>query len=239
MLAFKNMHLTVYKRDNGEGMVALEAREPAVEVKSSDDGIRYLSFYMRLQEFEDLMDGKASSLTDISHNVRRMGELYTFYDLEFGAPHTFGAMKAPYVNIMLPHYVTRILRRAVRMTLRHCEPGGERKSVEVSVLNRERWLRQYGQGTGKVEIDVASPEGAAFFTECRTHGGETFTRCIENLKAIARNTTYRHTDVGTVKLSKDWDGFYFRIITPRGSCSLNGGVINHGRDGEHSWSTHT
>ncbi len=235
MLAFKNMHLTVYKRNNGEGMVALEAQEPREE----GEGVKYLSFYFTLDEFNGLFTGKLGSCNDIGHNVRSMGgEVFTFYDMEFSS-QSRGVMKVPFVNVNIPRYVSRVLMRVVRMTLRHCEPDGKRKRVELSHANRERWLRQYGQGTGKVEIDVTSPESAAFFTDCRTHGGETFTRCIEGLKNIARNTTYRHTDVGTVKLSKDWDGFYFKIITPRGSCTLNGGVINHGRDGGHDWSTHT
>jgi hypothetical protein len=234
MITFKRMSLEVYKRANGEGMIALHASEPLV----GTEGIRYLSFYFTHEEFSGVLVGRLSGCSDCSHNLRRFGELYTFYDMEFSR-HVRGVMHVPFVNVSIPRYVAKILDRVVRMALRGCEPDGGRITVELSFATRERWMRQYGQGTGKVNVDVSDEKSAAFFTEMCTHGGETFARCIENLKDIARNTTYRHTDVGTVKLFKDYDGFYFCIITPRGSQGLNGGVINHGRDGKYDWSTHT
>ena len=258
MLTFKDMRLEVYRRANGEGMVALLAENPTVGTEADEAdrlawdegrygcntaGIRYLSFYFTHEEFTGLLTGKLSGCNDCSHNVRAFGELLTFYDLEFSR-ETRGRVTVPFVNLHIPHYVGKFLVRAVQHTLAKCVPDGDRITFSIPWATRERWMRLYGQGTGSVVLDVVDgyPKIDAvrdFYAECEQKGGETFARCVENLKAIGLNSTYRHTDTATVKLSKDLDGWYFRILRPDGRCTLNGGVVNHGRDGKHDWSTHT
>lgn len=232
MLTFCEMHLTVFRRESGEEMVAFNASKPTVP---EDGGLSYLSFYMTGEEFTGLLTGKINAVNDLGHNVRRSGELYTFFDLDFPS-RSAGVMKVPYANVQIAHYTARILVRAVRLAWRKAEPGGERIRIELPYHVRGRWALRYGQGTGKVEVDHGD---RAFYDECGAIGGESFERCMANLRAIAQNQTYRATDTAKVVLRKDWDGFYFRILSPRGQCVLNGGVINHGRDGAPSWSTHT
>ena len=247
MNVFKEMHLTVYRRaadklhSDGEGMVVVNAGDPLVgdtdpKKYSSEVGIQYLSFFMTLDEFVGLMEGRISGCNDIGHNVRAFGDSFTFFDMEFSREQR-GVLRVPFVTIQIPRYVRRILLRAVRSTLRKCDPDGDRLRVELPLPLRERWARQYGCGTGKVEVDVGG--SGAFFSECSAKGGETFSRSVEHLKQIALNGTARHTDLGKVHVSKDWDGFYFRIMSPSGRCTMNGGIINHGKGGEQSWSLHT
>lgn len=254
MKNFQEMHLTVYRRGvtnahpEGEGMVAWYAHGPLVgdtdERKyASEVGLQSLSFFMTLDEFEGLMDGRLTGCNDIGHNVRACGDAFTFFDMEF--PHDArGVLRVPYVTLSVPYYVRRLLKRVVRMTLRRCAPDGDRLTVKLSPDNRERWARQYGPGTGEVAIDVVdrTEDGLcrAFWEACGTLGGETWERSVDQLRRIAQNGTARHTDVGTVRISKDWDGFYFQILDPSGRRTMNGGLINHGRDGAApSWSLHT
>lgn len=238
MQTFREMHLEVYRRENREAMVSLHAEGVTVgdpDARSSEAGIHYLSFYFTHREFTGVMRGELSGCNDIGHNLRACGEMLTFFDMDFPSSAR-GVMRVPYVNLHVPFHVRRILLRAVNMTLRRCEPGGERLRVGIPFDLRGRWSKQYGQGTGRVEWDV---HGKEFFDECQRDGGATFKRCMDSLHAVGRNGTFRHTDVARVCLSKDADGFYFRVFDAKGNCRLNGGVINHGRDGAHEWSTHT
>ena len=236
MLTFKHFKFTVYKRENGEGMVVLDAHNDRDEPRR--EGINYLSFYFTHKEFTDLFEGRTSSCNDCGHNVRRVSEIFTFYDMDFPSAPS-GVMHIPFVNLTIPAHVQGILLRVVKARLRACQPGGERLDVVLPMAARERWLRRYGQGRGRVELNI--PEGhKIFFDACATNDTSgTFARCMDTLNRIAANATWRWTDVATVQLTKDWDGFYFRILRPDGRCTLNGGVINHGRDGKHDWSTHT
>lgn len=209
-------------------------------------GINFLSFYMAETEFNGLFTGKLGACNDIGHNLRASGEHWTFFDLEFPR-ETRGVAQVPYVVVNFPHYVQKILHRAVRLALCQCDrdPEPERENrvvIEIPWSVRERWMRRYGNSKGQVQIDV-SPSASEFLRECATKAADlndtTFVRCMEHLDAIARNTTYKSDEVGVVKLSKDMDGFYFEIYTPKGRRTLNGGVINHGRDGKVDWSLHT
>ena len=246
MRAFRHMHLEVFRHEKGDGMVALYARDPTIGdfytpmtigYPYKDTGLSGLSIYFSEEEFFGLLDGKIHAHNDCAHNVRRFCELYTFFDMEYSAKNS-GVMQVPFVNMQIPHYVARILKRAVKATLKRCEPGGERLQVDLPWATRDRWMRHYGQATGKVAIEVDERCRDAFDTAVAAHD-ESFDRCIDNLQRIAKNGTYRHTETGTVKLFHDHAGFYFCILAPDGRRTLNGGVINHGRDGKQDWSTHT
>jgi len=249
MLTFRDMRLTVYKRDSGLGMVALEARDPTVgnpESPTSEAGIRCLSFYFTLSEFEGLLRGRLSGCNDLGHNVRRIGECYTFYDMEFSTKAR-GVMHVPFVNLQIPHHVGLILLRAVCMVLRHCKPEGNgnydpRREIVLSYATRDRWMRVYGQGTGEARLEFRSQDAADLYDFCLDKGGKPFKERIEQLLQIAKNGTWKRGEVGTVTLCgalHDPSGFDFGIYLPNGKMSMNGGLINHSRDGGHDWSIHT
>lgn len=240
MLTFRELSLEVHRRDTGEGIVAIYSRGPLVgdpDAYSCEAGIRGLSFYCTEADFVALLTGKVDSLSDGYHGVRRFVESYTFFDMEFPR-ESRGVLPLPYVRLEIPNAVARVLVRAVRMTLRRCVPNGDRLRVEIPFETRERWVRQYGQGTGEVRFEIPEDQQARY-RECAATGGPSFKNCIENLERIALNNTWRHTDVSTVYLSKDRNGWYFCIYSPKGARRMNGGVINHGSDGNQDWSTHT
>lgn len=241
MITFRELSLEVHKRDTGEGVVAIYSRDPLVgdpHAYSSEAGISGLSFYCTEADFVGLLTGKIDSLTDGYHGVRRFCEDYTFINMEFPR-ESRGVAKVPFVRLNIPHQVARVLVRAVRMTLKGCVPDADRKKIEIPLATRERWMRQYGQATGKVRFEIPEDQHA-YYTRCAVTGGESFANCIDNLERYACNSTWRHTDTSVVRLSKDRNGWYFCIFTPKGNRTLNGGVINHGAaEGDQNWSTHT
>jgi hypothetical protein len=246
MTEFKFMYLSAYTTYRGRGdhrvierMVSIHADDGRDAERT--DGMNYVSFFMTEEEFTGVMKGEIGAVTDIGHNLRVDGERFTFFDLDLGYRHeTRGIMRVPYVIMMVPYHVRKILLRAVQRTWNRCLPDGDRLRIDIPLATRERWLSKYGQGKGEVLIDLVNGEKTKeFFDECQAAGGKTFSDCIDRLVAIARNTTFKNNERGVVKLFKDWDGFYFNILGPDGHSRMNGGVINHGRDGTHDWSTHT
>lgn len=239
MLTFKEMKLQVFRRENGDGMIALFA-DKRMDLKDDDRhnnkvaGLKYLSFFMTYEEFTGLFSGKLGSVNDIGHNVRRNGEMFTFYDLDFST-HTYGNMIVPFVVLDIPFHICSILLKRVDEMLSTCENGGERKDIDLSYEERKQWMDTYGQGKGEITIDISSSSTLEAYTERLMQGSESFYKNVEQLGNIARNTTYKSDDVGVVQLSKDWDGFYFRILTPEGKCTMNGGIVLHGD----TWSIHT
>ena len=253
MKTFKSFSISAYKTEDSRGkctrsMVVLNARGPLVgdpdtSKSSTETGLQYLSFFMTIYEFNDLMDGRVSSLTDCSHNVRSIGSNFMFYDMEY-ARDARGVLQIPYACIDIPSQVCKILKRAVRMLLRNCpdeSASRDRPEFHISMENRERWSRQYGIGKGKVEV-VAEPETIAYVEKCKAEGDKTFLHSLETVTRIARNTTSKHTESGKLHMSKysRHDGeINWCAYTPQGVFRMNGGIIDHGKDGNHDWSVHT
>lgn len=131
----------------------------------------------------------------------------------------------------------RILRRAVDAAVKRCEPNGERIKIDLPFELRERWERQYGQGKGQIEYR-SDDETLSYINECEAN--EKFSRCIESVRAIARNVTYRHVDKAMIQISKYYTGreFSWCVYSPSGKFVMNGGIINHSAEGQ-DWSVHT
>jgi hypothetical protein len=265
MIDFQNMHLSVFRSKRGknaagedviEGMVSLHARDhvdgdaPRESEYGRSLGLNYLSFYFTQKEFEDIFQQRTFSANDIGHNVRAAGEHWTFYDLEFSAKAR-GMLQVPFVVVEIPYIVQRILLRMVRRAWAKCVPDGDRIEIVLPMVTRQRWLKTYGCGKGEAKLKfrewedrVTTSAGEqvtktqAFMLECEAAAGEKFKERVESLLTIARNQTIKRSETAHVEISKDWDGFYFQILRPDGKRTMNGGLINHGRDGQHDWSIH-
>lgn len=240
MLTFQEMYLEVYKNSR-QGMVALYAKVPLVgdldpEKYADEVGLKFLSFYMTETEFLGLMDGSVSGCNDIGHNVRAVGDSFTFFDMDFSSKDR-GVMSVPFARVEFPYHVRRVLARAVKATLKRCVPDGDRVQIEIPLALRERWVRQYGYGKGQVVID-ADEKTLARVAECSA-ASEDFKQKLDHVKRISQNSTMRHTDRAKFYIRTDGDDFYWSAHTPAGHRRMNGGIIDHGRDGETSWSVYT
>jgi hypothetical protein len=205
------------------------------------EGLGYLSFFFTGQEFSEVCEQRRNSVNDIGHNLRACGEGWTFYDLDFTCEDR-GVMQVPFVRLTVPYYVQKVLLRVVKSAWEKCIPDEKRITIDLSLARRERWLKVYGQGHGSVKLDFGgykSEEVQAYFDKCKIEGGDSFARCAETVEAIARNTTFAADEVAKVHVRSDSDGFYWEAHTPKGQRTMNGGIINHGRDGSHDWSVHT
>lgn len=204
------------------------------DIADDDGGLRRISFYFLRKEFEAFVSGERDSFQDISHHLHTFGECCTFYDMEIPMDAR-GIMKVPYYRMNIPFFMRNLMLRIAKR-IWAADPD-ERIEVRFSPERLARIERLYGIGKGQSKLDM-QPETEAFFGECMEKGGN-FKDMIDRLLVIAQNTTTSFYQTGRVELSKDWDGFLFQIITPKGNRSMHGGVINHGRDGKVDWSIHT
>lgn len=250
MLTFAEMSLTVFKYVSCKRTyetVVWNARKPLVgdcdETKyPSETGMQSLSFYMSKTDFEDLMLGRQSAAVDCStHLSIPYGGCFLF--TTFDLPHNArGVARVPYVQICLPPDVRRILVRAVRMTMPRAQVDGPRLEIPIPRALRERWDRQYGQGKGRIEV-VMEEDTRAYLAECLEQPEDTrFRQCWEGVQNIARNSTWRWNETAHIQLHKYHRGgeFSWAVYNPKGSFIMNGGIIDHGKDGgKPDWSTHT
>jgi len=239
MLHFKSMAFKIFKREDGEGVAILEMRDPIVKV---DGALDYVSFYFTHKELVSLFNRDRDIVTDLAHTCRSYGEILTFYDMPLEASPN-GHCNVPYVNVAIPRYVQRVLLRAISRVLARCVPGGERFLFDIPLARRESWAKAYGQATGFVSVVMDDVTAKEYDTSvlrdlCAQRDGR-FSERIEHLRTIARNSTYSNRETAKIRLSRDGDGFFFQIVTPKGLTTLNGGVINHGTNASPDWSIHT
>jgi hypothetical protein len=218
-------------------------------------GLRHVWFVLTRKELEKLIAGEIDTTSDGYHTVLVYGDRWTFYDFELPL-NKAGSFECKYLAVDLPRVFMRAVQRLARKTwglmkaARDADPRGEHTydrptsvRLDMTPAHVERALRLYGQGHGEVIFDFGDykpEETAAFMRECRAHGGSTFSDSLFRVQTIARNSTWSVFQRATVRMSKDWDGFYWEARTPRGRRIMNGGIVNHGaRDGGHNWSVHT
>lgn len=191
-------------------------------------------------ELRAALDGETTCVTDLSHVCKiDLGSLWTFFDVPCPAQGA-GEFTTRYHRVELTHELRAELRAAIeqneRQWLRQPERDyGGRDDVELDVSYRLPEWRTWHQGAGKAEFDCGddplTADKLAFWLE-----DESFARCADRLLAIARNQTYKPSDVGVCKLrwNENWQEFSFFV------GGLHGGIINHGKGKDKAdWSTHT
>jgi hypothetical protein len=218
-------------------------------------GLRYVWFVLTRKELERLVAGEIDTASDGNHKVLVYGDRWTFYDFELPTREA-GTFECKYLAVDLPRVFMRSVQRLARKTwglmkaARDADPRGEHTydrptsvRLDMSPEHIERVLRLYGQGHGEVVFDFGdykAEETSAFLDECKRNGGKTFNDSLDRVQCIARNSTWSVFQRAKVRMSKDWDGFYWEARTPSGRRLMNGGIVNHGaRDGVQDWSVHT
>jgi hypothetical protein len=226
--------LTLSAYADGRRMCRISAE--LKDLKDNERGLRSLSFVFTEQELEQFAAYEAA-LSDITHQLRIWGDSCLFFD--FGLPvYGRGVAEVPYYSATIPRFVRRILLRCARRLWTRASEGGAEGRLVLDERRLRCWSGRYGTGTGQVVVAANEPTRDQL-TRRLLEPATNLHLCIRQLKQIARNTTCAHFQTGTLELSKDWDGFFFRILSPRRRVTLVGGVVDHGRGNGPSWSIHT
>jgi len=249
MRAFSKLYFEI-KGDASSDWLTIRGERP-----EGAPGLRHVWFVLTRKELEKLVAGETDTASDGYHKVAVYGDRWTFYDFELPTREA-GTFECKYLAVDMPRTFMRAVQRLARKTwglmkaARDADPRGERTydrpsciTLDMTPAHVERALRLYGQGHGEVVLDFGdykAEETSAFLDECKRNGGKTFNDSLDRVRTIARNSTWSVFQRAKVRVSKDWDGFYWEARTPGGRRIMNGGIVNHGaRDGGHDWSVHT
>lgn len=201
-------------------------------------GLSHLWFvFERNTEWYGFVSGKQSAFEDGYHKLFGFGELCTFLDFE-PPNHMAGRTSVPYVRMMFPMHVRHMLDRLVKRRSYDLAEHDARASIDLPLSTRKRWMRQYGQATGRVEWRLQMQDKERLH---RDFLDPSFFRCLENVRRIAANTTRAWWEVAAVSFTTDGPGgYYWAAYNPRGGMIMNGGIIDHSHgNSESSWSIHT
>lgn len=248
-------------RDYPENHVYYMSKDAREEEESK--GLYNISFYMTREEFTAIVEGRSESVTDITHNLRAVGELWTFYDLDFSTKNA-GLMRVPFVNVSFPEFCQRVILKAARQIWKaskeHFEgfkasyPKGlsyeqtdiiqARHEIKLSQTRRDNWDRLYGCGKGNVEViaDEKTLDSIHNDTTESYEGERNFADMFGRLRTIALNNTNAFFQTAKLRIYKEYGGksYGWAAYRPNGNCTLNGGLVDYSREeGKHDWSIHT
>lgn len=236
MDSFTNFSLNIYSDKTSEG--AFIEANISNGSKSSSNALERISFYFTRKEFENLLEGKVSSVNDIVHNLRCFGDEWLFYDINFPET-TCGTMTVPYRRVIVPTIIQKLMLRVARMTwtefASNAKDWKQTKTFDLSSDTRKRWIKMYGHGKGEVTLDI--PEGLSYRIESDRDDVD-FERSLQHIIKIAKNTTHAYFDRARVTLSADGNSYYWVAYGPNGRAVMNGGLINHGTEAP-DWKIHT
>lgn len=245
MEGLENFRFQVW-RDGQTDMCAFRAEMP------ESQGLKYLWFVMNQEELRVIVSNSMASAVDGYHNLRVMGDLWTFYDLELPIEPGGGTLPGKYYNMIVPRFFARMLWRMAKKVWGPNLGNVEREPVEkveftFSKEYQARISRLYGQGKGQVKLQ-ASKETETSVLNLVTESCQ-FAEQYARLCNIAQNSTRGFHQTAILKMESynevrgrlsKVDEFYWCAFSHNGSRLMNGGLINHGaKDGKHDWSIHT
>lgn len=226
---------------SGQATDALRER-CCISWKAPEDaeGMKGVNFYFSRPEIESLVSGKTYTAADGYYKLELCGDLWTFYHFELPS-RSEGEAKVPYRRVTLPRFVIEMLLRQARKiwAAQATVPYDDqyrlpRVEIELTAKQRERYVRMYGQATGRVNVDVDERASESFARDSAE--SKVFAERIEYLSRIAKNTTYAYCDTAVLKVFKDGDSYFWNALTPSGRSTLHGGLI---RREAGDWSVHT
>lgn len=228
----------------------------SIHAERSDDGKpgkKSVWFVLYRNELEAILRGDRDCATDGYHKLQVYGDSWFFYDQELPSAET-GEMKCPFWNLELPRTFMKAILRLARktwgfMAQARAEPKNDRRydrpenvTVHVSGEEYARVCRLYGQGKGIARL-VLDDTSADFLMSCAfdaaDKGDRSLAQGFNRILQIAKNTTRGFHQTASVRLSKDYNGFFWNALTPSGKSTMHGGLINHGKEGSHDWALHT
>lgn len=195
-------------------------------------------FLLSTRDIGDVLSGRVQSVNDIAHNARVFGDQWTFYDLDFPAKRS-GEMTIKFESVTIPRLFLRAVHKWALKVLPTLDDQHYEHRITLSKERRRRIVENLSRSTGEAVVDMNESATKLMEAWLKTEAGNLLER-VEYLKVIAKNNTSCRWEKATVHLSKDWDGFYFDIRNSRGHRVMNGGIVNHAKDGERpNWSIHT
>lgn len=244
MLTFETMTIKV-RRSDKDTMLDFHFESPPAEGQADyERPMRY--FTLTLDEFEQVVKG--GIVRDGYRRVeQQFGYAWLIYNVSnvSGSTKSQGKVEVEFYCCQIPHFAQRVLLRYFKWLAKPLGFGVARTDREVVIYlskqRRERWLRLYGCAKGKLEFKLCGDVTENFLAECLAQdpdGKGRLQENVESVKRIALNSTQAFWETATLKLAKDWDGFYWEAYRPSGHRIMNGGIINHGKD-RPDWSIHT
>lgn len=205
------------------------------KVPDKHQGLSYISFYMADAEFASICNYNNAMVSDIGHKLESYGDLLRFYDMEWPAEKS-GQMTVRFYSADFPVFARKMLLKIARRVWKYGPQDETRTVLDIDSKRFARWNKLYSVGSGKVEL-VMDDVTKNYFEERLSEPGNDLRKQVDTLLSIGKNGTYRFWHTGKVRLSKDSDDFYFRIISPNGGPILNGGIVFH--RSSKNWSIHT
>jgi hypothetical protein len=248
MLTFETVTLKLRRSESMDNqiMIDLHCESPAPE--GEPDYHRPMWYCtLTLDEFRALVTKGTIASDGYRRIEQHFGYAILFYNVGSITGSTKGQGKAEveFYKMEIPHFVQRVLLRYLTWITKPlgfgCDHVHDQLVIKLSKERRERWLRLYGAAKGKLEFKVCGDVTETFLAKCLAEdpdGKGRLAQNVEHVKQIALNSTQAFWETATLKLAKDWDGFYWEAYRPSGARIMNGGIINHGKD-KPDWSIHT
>jgi hypothetical protein len=264
MLWLKNFRFEIYT----EGPKSADMFVIKGEQEEGAPGFRYLWFVLTRAEIEDLVRGKTSTAEDGYHKLFVSGDAWTFYNFEYPRGKA-GEVVSKFYRLDMPRFFVKLVLRIAKRVWDAQRAEWERSNKDRETYRGDRFElrftrpqlehfdRLYGQGKGRIEVVYQDRYGAKPGTAASKIADlaeltkdlpfeKSFAKRFENVKQIALNSTRGHHETARVTISNDssraddWtDGYYWTAQDSRGRRIMNGGIINHSREGGHDWSIHT
>lgn len=230
MNTLKSMRIEVWT-DGDTQMCAIRGES------DNKPGLSYIWFVMFRKEFTALVEGKVGMLQDGYHKLDSMGDRWTFFDMQMPS-RSHGEMTIPFLSIEMPLFVQQLLlRKATHIW--EAQKGmkqTDKVSIELTQEMRDRWMRKYGQGKGKVKWNI--PEDLQARVD-QHKSDKRFAECLDRINQIALNRTEGWFDTAEVRIGSDRESYWWSAFAPSGKMVMNGGLVNHSRDDGFDWSIHT
>lgn len=237
MNQFKTFKIAVDRRQESYGAPYTDPKVwIRAELKEHGKGIDHLSFLLIGDECEQLFK-HGGTFSDGYHLLRTFGELWTFFNLDQFPNEASGIAPVAYTRLKMPRDIRERIAQDIENALSlfdTSEPNkyGHKEEIAIDYSDAlEVWGSDYGQGTGKIEIEADTATRDLLGTYA---GEKTFDRSWGTLERLALNTTHKKSDVGTIKIYTE---------SPRAfmwsAGGMHGGLINHGTEESPDWSVHT
>lgn len=212
-------------------------------------GLRRVWFVLSRDELARLESGEpyrsfsGVTLNDGYHRMSVDGMTATFYDWELPTRGDSGVMTIPFLRLAMPRATWRYFGRIARTIWKHSRAAIDagagydrpyRIEIEIPEATLTRLATRHAPGTGRVDMDL-SPR-------CRDAMAQDpgLRERVERCECIARNSTFSSYQRASLRISNDSDGYYFQAFAPSGARRMNGGIVNHARNGGAAdWSIHT
>lgn len=222
-------------------------REKPGPNESAEMRINYIYFVLNEKDLRTFETNSFNdTIEDGFHRMNLCGDLATFFNFELPRGKE-GVLKIPFLTLEIPVFVRKMIVRMVRGTWKRLRAAASNSGqpertpnvvIEFSQEQTERLLAKYGQGKGKVLVK-SEKETLDKIADDMVKSPD-FGSCYERLMQIAKNSTRAKHQLAELHVYPDRDDYGWTAFDWKKRRIMNGGLINHARDGAPpDWSIHT